>query len=523
MRPLARGFLESVERTPDGIALEVGDEALTYADLATRASAFARLMDATQGGASRLTAVFGHRTAAAFTGVLAALLRGHGFVPLNPKFPLERTRAMLDRAGCEALIVDETGVEQLPDLLRGKRDPLTVIVPDRSLPEGIAAELKPHVIAEHSDASVGGSVYAADSSMDDVAYLLFTSGSTGVPKGVAVTHANVRSFVDFATAHYAATPDDRFSQTFDFTFDLSVFDMFVPWEVGACVCCPSERQLLRPDKYLEASDVSVWFSVPSLAIVMRRLGALRPARFPRLRFSLFCGEPLPVEIAKAWAASAPNSRVENLYGPTEATIACTHYLWSDAGTEEAEHGIVPIGKPFPQMTTLVAGPDLRAVPLGEPGELLLAGPQVTPGYLDDPSKTAEAFVTLEDGQRYYRTGDRVRQRDAEGPLLFLGRVDHQIKVRGYRVELGEIEAAVRAASGSDAVVAVGWPRTEAGYSGVEVFVAAADVDIAAVQSELRALLPDYMVPRQIRTLDELPLNPNGKFDRGALQALLENA
>ena len=151
--------------------------------------------------------------------------------------------------------------------------------------------------------------------LKDFAYLLFTSGSTGRPKGVGVTHANATAFLHAVGERYDFGPDDRFSQTFDMTFDLSVFDMFVAWSAGGCLCVPTQRQLIKPGRFIEDHELTVWFSVPSTGVFMRRLGELKEGRYPSLRWSLFCGEPLPVAVADAWARAAPASTVENLYGP----------------------------------------------------------------------------------------------------------------------------------------------------------------------------------------------------------------
>jgi amino acid adenylation domain-containing protein len=506
---LANGFLTSVERFPDRPALEVAGETLNFSELHERAAAIAAtIAERAPEGAPPLTAVFASRSVTAFAGVLGSLLAGNGYVPLNPSFPPDRCRDMLLRSGARTLVVDAGAAAQLEELLAGIEDPPALIRPDEPL-----ERLAP-----------ASSLISREVAAEDMAYLLFTSGSTGKPKGVGVTHANAVSFIAPVVERYGIGEQDRCSQTFDMTFDLSVFDMFVAWERGACLCCPSERELMAPGKFIRRAELTVWFSVPSTGAFMRKLRMLKPDSYPTLRWSLFCGEPLPVEVAAAWAEAAPSSTVENLYGPTEATIACTVERFDpETSPALAVNGIVPIGAPLGGMRALVAGPDLLEVAPGEDGELLMAGPQVTPGYWEDPERTAGAFVVPPGrSERHYRTGDRVRRPlDPDAPLVYIGRMDHQIKVLGHRVELGEIEAVLREESGIDAAIAVGWPLTASGAGGIAAFVGDTTIDVAAVREAMATRLPDYMVPRRIELLDELPLNANGKFDRKLLLASLD--
>ena len=523
-RALHSGFLSSRERFPERPALEVDDVSLTYAELHARAAAIAAVLDrAGVPDEPPLTAVYAYRTAAAYAGVLGALYRGHGYVPLNRTFPPERTAALLRRVGCRALVVDEASATHLDTVLEAIDKTLALVLPDVDDVSAIAARWPKHIVIGAQDLLAPADWEPRDAAPDAIAYLLFTSGSTGVPKGVMVSHANVGHFLDVMLDRYGIDENDRLSQTFDMTFDLSVFDMFMAWERGACVCCLPQAALLQPARFIHESRLTVWFSVPSLALLMRRLGMLKPDRYPTLRWSLFCGEPLPVAVANAWAEAAPSSIVENLYGPTELTIACTLYRWErERGTREARFGIVPIGTPYPGMTALVADADLRPVePSGE-GELLLSGPQVTLGYWHDEEKTRAAFVRPPGAtELHYRTGDLVRAPVGDEPLLYVGRIDNQIKVNGYRVELGEVEQALREASGADEVVALGWPRTESGASGVAAFVQGAEIDAEALRGALAETLPYYMVPRTITAIEEFPLNANGKHDRNALVLFLE--
>jgi amino acid adenylation domain-containing protein len=519
---LCSGFFRWAAESPDRPALEIEGDPLAYGELARRARAIAAmLLEDARGDGPPLTAVLAHRSATAFAGVLGALARGDGYVPLNPAFPPARNRAMLDRSGCEAVIVDSAARSDVSDLLEGLDRELLLVLPDEQDVEPYARQWKPHRVVGAREPGAADVAEPLPVRPDDPAYLLFTSGSTGIPKGVAVSHANVRAFLDAVAERYDFSGDDRFSQTFNLTFDLSVFDMFAAWECGACVCCPSDKSLLNPADFIRRSEITVWFSVPSIGLFMRRLRVLKPASFPTLRWSLFCGEALPEPLAREWSEAAPGSTVENLYGPTEATIACTAYRWdSDRSPDESELGLVPIGHPLGAMSTLVAGDDRRQVGPGEAGELLLSGPQVVRGYWNDDEATSRAFVSV-GGRSYYRTGDRVRRPSGDGPLRYLGRLDNQIKVLGHRVELGEVEAAIREETGVDAVVALGWPRSGSGAAGIAAFVADTGVDSAALRAGLARRLPGYMVPRELRLVSELPINANGKWDREALIRILD--
>ena len=446
---------------------------------------------------------YAQRSLSAFAGVLGALLRGHGYVPLGPNFPLARSRAMLQRSGARAIIVDKTSEATLADLLQGLEDSMVLVFPEHGARTDLSDEYSGHEVYCRDDFSPSENWQPIEVDDDAIAYILFTSGSTGTPKGVMVMHGNVESFVSHIIERYALTEQDRFSQTFALTFDLSVFDMFVAWACGACLCCPSEKALFKPGKYIRESELSVWFSVPTTAAIMKKFGELKRDAYPNVRLSLFCGEALPVEVVKQWAASVPNSIVENIYGPTELTIACTEYRWRDGQSDvECENGIVPIGTPYPEMTALVLDEELLEVPVNHEGELVMTGPQLSKGYLNDSEKTSQAYVVPPgENQVYYRTGDRVRRPECNRPLVYLGRVDHQIKIRGHRVELSEIEHVLRTIARVDTAVAVGWPATSRGADGITAFLDPCDMDIATIRASAADHVPDYMVPREIRFID----------------------
>ena len=522
--PLWSGFCRSAAHFPGRPALEVNGETLTYSDLNDRAARLAAaLARHSFSAAPPLTAVFAYRSVTAFAGVLGALLRGHGYVPLNRTFPPERTRFMLERSQCRSVIVDSQSEPQLEQILADAKAQLLLLFPDRRDVAALSRRWAQHIVLGADDLDPAAAWSSPVSKPSVIAYLLFTSGSTGTPKGVVVSQDNVRHYVDWIVKRYGITREDRLSQTFDLTFDLSAHDMFVAWEQGACVCCPSQKDTIKPDRFINNSRLTAWFSVPSTALFMKRLGLLKPGMYPGLRLSLFCGEALPTETVVQWAKAAPNSVIENIYGPTELTIACTAYRWDNQNSPaECEQGTVPIGEPFADMDALVADENLNEVQPGSDGELLMTGPQLSLGYWLDKERTARAFV-VPPGKDcvYYRTGDRVRRPLPGQPIVYLGRIDNQIKILGHRVELGEVEAALREASGVDGVVALGWPLTPSGADAIAAFLQTDTIDSHGLLDSVKSRLPAYMVPRSVHALPRFPLNANGKFDRKALLAILQ--
>lgn len=523
-RSLRSGFLANAASRPDACALVVQGVSRTYGELDQTARIWAHAITQALEQPAERVGVFGYRSEVSYTGVLAALYSGATFVPLNRTFPAARTRAMVQAANLDAIIVDQASAPQLGQIVEGLPRGPVLLHPeadDCAVPTG-------SVVLGKSDLTAVSPLKRLPPVIPgEIAYLLFTSGSTGTPKGVPVTHANVLHFIDVMTARYEVTSGDRFSQTFDQTFDLSVFDLFMAWESGASVYALQPLELLAPTRFIGRNGLTVWFSVPSIPALMRKKGFLKPNGFPSLRLSLFCGEPLPVASAVAWQGAAPNSIVENLYGPTELTIACLLHRWDpESSPRLCVNGMVPIGRPYPGLGAILLDDALRPVKASEPGELCVCGPQTVPGYWQDNAKTAERFVTVQvspsTSVRFYRTGDRAARLDS-GDYVYLGRADHQIKVLGHRVELGEIEAALRSDSAVVEAIAVGWPVEDGTAQGIVAFVSGSGIDCSSLLATVRARLPDYMTPREIRLVDTMPLNANGKIDRNALRDGLERS
>lgn len=518
-------FLDSAQRFPDRPALWVDGRTYSYRALETHARRLADRLAAIDGA---VCATLGERSLTAYCAPLACMLAGKIHVPLGTSFPEARMVGILERTRPSVLICDGSGLPLLPGLIAGLGFPMVVLTSGASAgeaeaigtaspPKRDAAETRRTLTADAADA---GSGLAVDDAR--IAYLLFTSGSTGVPKGVAVGHAALRAYVDAVVARYPELDEhQRCSQFFEPTFDLSMHDMFVTWAVGACLYCVPRSALLLPTDFANEHRLTVWFSVPSMAATLQRYRLLNPGALPAVKLALFCGEALPGPLAAAWMAAAPNARTENLYGPTEATIACTAYRVHE---EDRERAVIPIGQAFPAMEIAVVREDGTRCEADEVGELWLGGAQLAFGYWRDPAQTAARFVDMRfDGlasPRWYRTGD-LATIDPAGIAHFRGRADRQVKLRGYRIELQEVEAHLREiCSTSDrpvdiAVVAIS-ARSGEPANGIAAFVASADFDTRAALAAMKLRLPAYMVPSEIHRLDALPLNNNGKIDYPAL-------
>ncbi|MGV9673758.1 amino acid adenylation domain-containing protein [Nocardia sp. NPDC003482] len=499
---LADLFATRAAACPDAVALEFGDETLTYAEFAARANRCARALIARGAGPDTVVGLAIRRGIDLLVGMYAITQAGAAYLPIDPDHPAERTAHILDAARPLCVLtaardevrlpagVERVGIDTL-DASGHATDPITDA--DRRAP------LRP----------------------DHLAYVIFTSGSTGKPKGVGVSHAAIVNRLRWMQHEYPLDATDAVLQKTPATFDVSVWEFFWPLQIGArlVIAAPDGH---RDPAYLAAliaeKGVTTAHFVPSMLSVfvtdtdVRGCGCLR---------RVFCsGEALPAATVRDFHAALGDSvpALQNLYGPTEAAVDVTH--WPCA----PEQDTVPIGAPVWNTRVYVLDERLRPVPPGVVGELYLAGVQLARGYLGRPGLSAERFVAdpFEAGERMYRTGDLVRWQvrdEPVGALEYLGRSDFQVKIRGLRIELGEIEAALLA----DARVARAVCVAHAAPGGDElvayvVAVPGVALDTAELTAALRGRLPGYMVPAHLLVLDELPLSPNGKVDRKALPA-----
>lgn len=513
-------FLRVANIYPNNVALCINQKKYTYKVIEEKARIWAYWLLKTACGLqykSKRVGIFGYRSEASFVGVLAALFAGFTFVPLNPKFPIFRTKAMIQKSELDAIIVDASAFNQLHELIDADQI-MTILLPENDI---FMSNYMGKVITR-TQLQEKQLIKQFPEPTNKVIYILFTSGSTGDPKMVPITHDNIAHFLEVNQNKYQINHTDRLSQTFDQTFDLSLFDIFMAWNNGACLYVIDPLSLLSPISFINENLITVWFSVPSVVNLLIKKNMLTSNSMLSLRISLFCGEALRKDCIEAWQAAASNSIIENLYGPTELTIACSSYRWDpNISPAECHNGIVPIGKLYENHYDLVVDENLEKTKYGEVGELCVAGPQVFSGYLNNEQETNKKFLVHDDkhGTKrcFYRTGDRVFF-SKNGNYMYIGRIDHQIKVCGYRVELGEVESALCNIFGVSEAVAFGYPENNSlSYEGIVAFVVG-NVNEASIFKTLRSLLPKYMVPKKIYFVESMPLNANGKIDRKKLSS-----
>ncbi|MEJ8654216.1 amino acid adenylation domain-containing protein [Streptomyces sp. MS1.AVA.3] len=477
-------------RTPAATALIHGDTSLSYAELNARANRLARHLQTLGARPGAVVAVSVPRSVELVVALLAVLKAGAAYLPLDPDHPAERLTGMLDDAAPVCAVTDRPG--RLPD---GTSTPLLAL-------DGLDLSAYPAI-------DPGRPLTPAHP-----AYVIYTSGSTGRPKGVVVSHGAIDNRLRWMQHEYGLTAADRVLQKTPSSFDVSVWEFFWPLREGATLVLAEPGGHKDPvylARLMREQAITTCHFVPSMLQVF--LAGADAAACGALRRVFTSGEALPRDSARAFARTLPGVALHNLYGPTEAAVDVTYHACAADDT-----GAVPIGAPVWNTRLYVLDAALQPCPPGVPGELYLAGRQLAEGYLHRPGLTASRFVADPfgtPGSRMYRTGDLARW-TREGEVEYLGRTDHQVKLRGQRIELGEIEAALTAQDG----VAGACALVHEDSSGEQRLVGyvTGGARPAAVRAGLARVLPEHMVPAAVIALDALPLSPNGKLDRRALPA-----
>ncbi|SFJ56881.1 amino acid adenylation domain-containing protein [Streptosporangium canum] len=474
-------------RTPDATAVIVGDRRLTYAELEEAAGRVADRLRRSGVGPESLVAVYAEPCLELLPALLGVWKAGAGYVPVDPGYPAERVAYMLADSAAAVVLTQRH--------LTG------------ALPAAGATVLAVDDPGEWTGQPAAGS--SPEAAPENVAYVIYTSGSTGTPKGVVVEHGSVAAYLAWAGTAYPGLAGQALLHS-PISFDLTVTGLFGPLTVGGAV------RFAALDDGVAAGDRPTFLKATPSHLAL--LAALPDRAAPSADLVLG-GEALPADWVTAWRERHPGVTVVNEYGPTEATVGCVaaHVAPGEALPVD-QAGAVGIGRPAPGNTAYVLDGGLRPAPAGVVGELYVAGPQVTRGYLNRPGATAAAYVPCPygpPGGRMYRTGDLARRR-ADGSLEFAGRADDQIKLHGYRIEPGEIETALRARPGvRDAAVSV---REDTSDGRRLVAYLVGEADLTAIGDALAATLPAHMIPSGYVTLDALPLTANGKLDHAALPA-----
>jgi amino acid adenylation domain-containing protein len=505
----------SAERGPDREAVRDRGRSLSYAELEARANRLAHVLRETGVAPGDRVGLYLDKSLESLVGIYGALKAGAAYVPFDPQAPTSRLAYIAGNAGIRVLLTGAEKADRWDALLSGAPAVETLVVLNAADEAFEAPQAPVQVLAEEALDAALDTVPAVGQSPSDLAYILYTSGSTGEPKGVMLSHRNALAFVDWTVKEFSITSGDRLSSHAPLHFDLSVFDLYAAAEAAATVVLVPSRAALFPvelARFIEEEAISVWYSVPSALTMLVTRGALESRAFPQLRTILFAGEVFPMKYLVRLMELVPNARYCNLFGPTETNV-CTWYevpCFAPGGAP----GAIPIGRAIAGVETYAVGEGGDPVAPGEVGELYVRGPTVMHGYWADPERTSRTLFE-QDGSRVYRTGDLVQQ-DAEGNFLFLGRRDAQIKSRGYRIELGDIEAALYEHPLVLECAAVAVPDELVTNRIKAVVATRAPVTESELVEHCSTRVPRYMIPESFEFRDELPKSSTGKIARRLL-------
>lgn len=510
-------IFDKLRQFPGLIGLKVEDEQFSYQQIIKYSLLTASVLKHL-GVKKEAIGLIGQRSPSSYFGVLGIMFSGCHYVPINPKYSLDKKVKIIQDSGIRILVGSSEDLVSFSAAL------------DEKSRESIEAWVIPHGPSNFTDKK-----WFSEASLDDIAilkqpesvnisalaYIMYTSGSTGHPKGVLVSQDNLLAWLQNMALLYCMDKGFRASQTYDLSFDLSVADMFFTFSNHGTLCVLSEKELLFPIDYITREKIEYWSSVPTLIGFMHKMGVLKPNAFPSIKKSIFCGEPMPRYLADAWKIAAPNSTIENLYGPTEATIWLTRYVYEGQGdTEKFTNNNLPIGNPFKDHDVRLIDSDDNIVEDCNRGEIVYRGPQITLGYLNDKAKTDAAFTKFKWDPKqtiWYRSGD-IGCFNLNGSLECLGRKDNQIKLGGRRIEIAEIELSLRSFRLLEDVVVV--PLKDEDNRVLELvgftMNALSAEELKAIKLKSRDNLEPLFFPKRVFEIERFPVNTSGKLDRKTL-------
>ena len=488
-----KNIQNSVEYNSNHNVLCINNTYFTYKDFEIEVKKIRYVIANTIEASEKLIGLVTNDDIQTYASIIALWLEGKAYVPVNPETPLDRNYHIFELTKTK-YVIDSSKESIYKDY--------KVII------SGLLQDLHPNLVPKN----VSG---------DDLAYILFTSGTTGVPKGVPITFNNIQALVDAVDAEpeFNLNNTDRCLQMFELTFDFSVVTYLFPLLAGSCMYTIPKGTIkyFYIFKLIKEKKLTVLTMVPSI------INYLRPyfpeINEPSVRYCSFGGGALHSDIAKEWSDCLPNCKIFNYYGPTEFTVYSGFYPYQKDTHTKAHNGIIAIGTPQKNTLYLIVNENNEEVPVGETGELCLGGPQITPGYWKNEEKNKQSFfVRSENGKkiRYYKTGD-LCIKDEENDFLYVGRADFQVKIRGYRVELSEIEFHAKTKSEKKVNMVALDIYNELGNAELGLAIESDPFDTNEIFEYMKTKMPNYMIPMHVRFIKDFPHSINGKIDRKELK------
>ena len=513
MNSLAELLFSRISLYGRSFAIENDGENINYETLNYQALKIASCISS-HGIVKETIGVVGQRKTSVYYSLLGVLYAGVSFTPLSIKYKESKLVDIIKQAKINYLIGDIDDLIEIHKVLVNKID-LVYLINSKKKSQKVSFE---HIfIEDYSDIIISRPI---KSQLFDLTYLLFTSGTTGTPKGVKISNKNILSFLYNMIQLYPLEEGFIASQTFDLSFDPAISDIFFTWAQGGTLCILNEKEKMLPYQYIIRNNITFWNSVPTIAKFMYRMGILKPNIFPSLKYSMFCGEQFPQEIANAWKIAAPNSTIENLYGPTETTIYISRYKLDFGRQSNFYNSTLPIGKVFPNHEISLIDKFDNKITEGK-GELCFSGSQISDGYINDEEKTKSKFVKFDwdiDNRLWYKTGDLGFIND-QGDIECTGRIDLQIKLGGKRIEISEIEYHLSKNSKLKDVIVIPVKDSLMVVTDIVAFTESEINDklVEEVLDDFQDHLDKSFFPKKIISIKKIPLTVSGKIDRKKLE------
>lgn len=523
---------ESAKRYPHHEAVRFEGAGCTYQELDCLTNQVARSLESVGIQKGDRIGIYLHKSLASVTSIFGILKAGGVYVPLDPNAPVKRLTYIAQNCDIHCVLASQETLPFVSQMVANGAPIRTVVCMDEGLDLSTLRVEGARVISWEAVTRHDTSHILTERTIEtDLAYILYTSGSTGDPKGVMISHRTIFTFINWCCETFSISPDDRVTSHAPLHFDLSTFDIFVTLKTGGTVVLVPEKLSIFPIRFvqfLQAERITVTYLVPSILSLMVNYGKLEVNHLPDLRLVLFAGEVFPIKYLRQLVAAIPHAAYYNLYGPTETNV-CTYYKVQPQDLDLKQTQPVPIGIACENTEVFVVDDDGQLVTAtGVEGELWVRGSCVAQGYWGDPEKTASRFIPNPHQPHYadiaYSTGDIVTLAEDGKNWLFIGRRDHMIKSRGYRIELGEIEAALYNHAGVKEAAVVAIPDDLIGNRITAFVVPAVDerMDEKELFAHLRRTLPPYMVPEHIEMRGELPKTSTGKIHRPMLVGSLSS-